>query len=229
MQRAVSDDDPGNDHHDIAYTESMYSQFPSRLDLGNSYDAGEEVPPLPDRAQLRNYYLAGTSSSLAEGKQQESTPPDQGQSWHGLPPDGPSQVHPGTVTHAEDRASRPEPSAYPSPNINNNMKPEWKSVMPQRHDRVAMAYFAWDRFNASLRSSWWPPTSPDREANKSERRRLRDAGLSHDPDRNTWAVPELETEGSFIVARLTTGIARRFRFRLGKMQAWLRGSVDMVA
>ncbi|KAK4109255.1 hypothetical protein N656DRAFT_783152 [Canariomyces notabilis] len=221
-QGAASDDEY---EYDMVYTESAYSQFPSRLDLGNSGE--KELPPLPDSAQLRDYSLAGTASRFKTEDQQQKPGTLDAQSRQEPPhaQDGPSQVRQGTPLHQSVQGFRydEQPDSGAASNPSASRQHEWKSVIRRRHDRVEMAYFAWNRFKASLCSSWWF-ISQDRKANKCERRRLRNALT---PDAAVLRLETTSTTEGTMVSRLTRSIARRLK--VGKMESWLRGSVDKVA
>lgn len=197
----------------MVYTESAYSQFfPSRLNLRNLAD----VPPMPNGSRLQ-HYLHGGESGFIE-KQQNTTVPTVS-TWQPSQPGLPHRLHVWTAPRSFDppqggryedqpEIEIPPPNALP--------KSRGRVLIAQRHDRAEMAYFAWEGFKASLRSS--------RLFSPSERRAARNEAR-HLSDILQPATVFSSSEQGLGIQRLKTVFKQRF----GKICSWLRGNIEVVA
>ncbi|KAK4442005.1 hypothetical protein QBC34DRAFT_364458 [Podospora aff. communis PSN243] len=125
------------------YTESAYSQFPSRLDLATLSD----VPPLPNDIRLQSYLHGGKSPFM--GGQNART----SQSLDGQPEDRSRSAQPPPSPHRlEERPDEQQQPKTETPHPTALQKPSWKTLTARRHHWGGIA--DWHGLKASLASSF---------------------------------------------------------------------------
>ncbi|AEO67654.1 uncharacterized protein THITE_2129516 [Thermothielavioides terrestris NRRL 8126] len=185
----VNNRDEGSDDEwedEVVYTESTYSQYPSRLDLSNLADA----PPLLNDIQLQRYVHSAKSSLNPQdftGREDASSPPGPIGMRQPSGFDGPhrpqSRSPPASVcapsiakcaSCGHQAGSEQETnlqSAAQDTTPAEKQKPlQWRVLAAQRHDRAEMALFAWECCKASSQSWWFE--SEEWRAIQSETRRI---------------------------------------------------------